>query len=196
MRWFDLAPEKLSERARDQKTTDQDYRPTRHRALRLILRRRVHANSFKILPSPTLEAPMKFEHSLDIAADPAKIYQLYADVAAWPKWDPEVLESSINGAFASGSVGSVKPKGGPKSEMRFMDVKPNTSFAVQCKLPLCLMRFEHELVAKGSASTTATHRVMFSGFLAPLFGRLIGNGIKRTLPATMEGLKRAAEAEK
>jgi hypothetical protein len=137
---------------------------------------------------------MKFEHTLDIAAEPAKIYQLYANVAQWPTWDPEVLESSINGAFVSGAVGSVKPKGGPKSQMTFLDVKPNSFFAVQCKLPLCVMRFEHELVLKG-AITSATHRVMFSGFLAPLFGRLIGNGIKKTLPATMDGLKRAAEAK-
>jgi hypothetical protein len=54
------------------------------------------------------------------------------------------------------------------------------------------MTFVHELVANGS-TTTATHRVIFTGLLAPLFGRLIGTGIQQTLPATMDGLKRAAE---
>jgi Polyketide cyclase / dehydrase and lipid transport len=160
----------------------------------MLIRRILRYLRLTVTASDRLGTSMKFEHSLDIAADPATIYQLYADVADWPQWDPEVLESSINGSFASGTKGSVKPKGGPKSEMTFLDVKPNSFFAVQCKLPLCVMRFEHELAAKGR-TTTATHRVTFTGFLAPLFGRLIGNGIKRTLPATMAGLKLAAESK-
>ncbi len=136
---------------------------------------------------------MKFQHSVHIAAKPADIFSLYADVDGWPKWDPEVVESSISSAFTTGAVGTIKPKGGPKSKIEFVEVKPNVAFIAQCRLPLCVMTFEHELVPKGS-TTTATHRVIFSGFLAPLFGRLIGTGIQRTLPATLDGLKRAAEA--
>jgi hypothetical protein len=136
---------------------------------------------------------MNFQHAVNIAAKPADIFKLYANVAEWPKWDPEVIESSLSGAFAAGAVGSIKPKGGPKSKIELTEVKPNVGFTVRCKLPLCVMTFGHELVAKG-ATTTATHSVSFTGFLAPLFGRLIGTGIQKTLPATMEGLKRAAEA--
>lgn len=137
---------------------------------------------------------MKFEHAISIEASPADIYKLYANVAQWSLWDPEVEASNVVGKFETGASGSLKPKGGPKSKLSFIDVKPNTFFSVQCKLPLCIMTFEHELVPKGP-STTATHRVAFSGLLAPLFGRLIGNGIRRTLPDSMRGLKRAAEAK-
>ncbi|MGL4576839.1 MAG: SRPBCC family protein [Burkholderiaceae bacterium] len=129
---------------------------------------------------------------MQIAAKPADIFNLYADVNGWPKWDPEVVEASLSGAFTSGAVGTIKPKGGPKSKIEFIDVKPNAAFTAQCKLPLCLMTFVHELAPNGS-STTATHSVIFSGLMAPIFGRLIGTGIKKTLPATMDGLKRAAE---
>ena len=136
---------------------------------------------------------MNFHHSVQISAKPADIFKLYADVNGWPKWDPEVVESSLSGAFTAGAVGEIKPKGGPKSKIEFVEVKPDVAFTARCKLPLCVMTFEHQLVPKGS-TTTATHRVVFSGFLAPLFGRIIGTGIQKTLPATMEGLKRAAEA--
>jgi Polyketide cyclase / dehydrase and lipid transport len=136
---------------------------------------------------------MNFQHSVLIDASPADIYTLYADVVRWPIWDSEVQESSISGVFETGATGSLKPKGGPKSKIFFTDVKPNTSFTVQSKLPLCTMTFEHELVPNG-LSTTATHRVLFTGLLSPVFGRLIGNGIRRTLPETMRGLKRAAES--
>jgi hypothetical protein len=100
---------------------------------------------------------MKFQHSLSIDASPADIYKLYANVDQWSRWDPEVESSSLVGKFATGASGTLKPKGGPKTNLSFIDVKPNTSFVVQCKLPLCLMTFEHELVPKG-ASTMATHR--------------------------------------
>jgi hypothetical protein len=136
---------------------------------------------------------MNFQHSLNIAAKPKDIFKLYANVSDWPSWDPEVIESSLSGSFTTGAIGSIKPKGGPKSKIELIEVKPDVGFTVRCKLPLCVMTFGHELMAKG-ASTTAIHSVTFTGFLAPLFGRLIGNGIKKTLPATMEGLKRAAEA--
>jgi Polyketide cyclase / dehydrase and lipid transport len=136
---------------------------------------------------------MNFQHSVNIAAKPADIFNLYANVDGWPKWDPEVIESSINGTFTPGAIGMIKPKGGPKSKIELIEVKPNVGFTIQCKLPLCVMTFGHELVPEGS-TTTATHRVTFTGLLAPLFGRLIGTGIERTLPTSLQGLKQAAEA--
>jgi hypothetical protein len=136
---------------------------------------------------------MEFQHTLDIEAKPEHIYKLYSDVAGWPKWDSEVEMSSISGAFEKGAEGTLKPKGGPQSKIQFIEVKPGLCFTVQSKLPLCIMTFEHELISKG-ISTTVIHRVTFTGFLSPLFGRLIGKGIQRTLPETMAGLKRAAEA--
>jgi hypothetical protein len=35
--------------------------------------------------------------------------------------------------------------------------------------------------------------VIFDGLLAPLFGRLIGSGMRKTLPKVMESLKAVAE---
>jgi Polyketide cyclase / dehydrase and lipid transport len=136
---------------------------------------------------------MNFQHSVSIAAKPADIFNLYANVDGWSKWDPEVIESSINGTFTSGAVGMIKPKGASKSKIELIEVKPNVGFKIQCKLPLCIMTFGHELVSEGS-TTTATHRVTFTGLLAPLFGRLIGTGIKLTLPTSLQGLKQASEA--
>ena len=135
---------------------------------------------------------MQFEFSTLINASPATIYALYADVANWPQWDPDVKSASVNGAFVSGATGVIVPNGGPKSEIRFLDVVANKSFSAQCKLPLCVMRFEHDLTAQGP-QTQATHRVVFEGLLAPLFGRLIGSGMRKTLPKAMLSLKAHAE---
>jgi uncharacterized protein YndB with AHSA1/START domain len=135
---------------------------------------------------------MQIEASTQINAPAATVFALYEDVAQWPVWDADVKSASIQGAFVSGARGVITPNGGPKSDILFSEVIRNKSFTVDCKLPLCMMRFEHELEAQGNG-TRATHRVIFDGLLAPLFGRLIGSGMRKTLPKVMESLKAVAE---
>lgn len=135
---------------------------------------------------------MQFETSTFIAAQADTIFALYADVPNWPAWDPDAKAASIEGDFVSGAKGVITPNGGPKSTIHFTEVIRNRSFTVDCNLPLCLMRFEHELEA-AAGGTRATHRVIFSGASAFLFGRVIGSGMKKSLPQALAGLKAAAE---
>jgi hypothetical protein len=135
---------------------------------------------------------MQFEVCTQIKAPAATVFALYENVPQWPVWDTDVKSASIQGAFVSGAHGVIVPNGGPKSAIVFSEVIRNKSFTADCKLPLCMMRFEHELVEQGDG-TRATHRVIFDGLLAPLFGRLIGSGMRKTLPKVMESLKAAAE---
>jgi uncharacterized protein YndB with AHSA1/START domain len=137
---------------------------------------------------------MQFEASTQINAPSATVFALYANVSGWPTWDSDVKTASLAGAFVSGAKGVIVPNSGPKSEIIFTEVVKNKKFAAQCKLPLCVMRFEHELDDSNGSGTQATHRVIFQGFLAPLFGRLIGSGMRKTLPHALAGLKQAAEA--
>ncbi len=138
---------------------------------------------------------MQFEASTQINAPSATVFSLYANVAGWPTWDHDVKTASLDGAFVSGAKGVIVPNGGPKSEIVFTEVVKDKKFIAQCKLPLCTMRFEHELDDTQGSGTQATHRVIFQGLLAPLFGRLIGSGMRKTLPNALAGLKQAAEAK-
>lgn len=131
---------------------------------------------------------MQFEHTLRMAATPARIFARYADVASWREWDEDLKASSIDGVFVSGATGVVEPKSGPKSKVRFVDVKPDEGFAVECGLPLCTMRFEYELRPTGGG-TVVTHRVVFKGALAWFFGRVIGSGMRADLPKSMQRLE-------
>jgi hypothetical protein len=136
---------------------------------------------------------MYIEHSQRIPASPERIFALYADVANWTIWDPDLKTATIDGPFASGTTGMVVPKSGPKSKVLFTDVQPQRGFAVECKLPLCLMRFEHSLKPTGGG-TLATHGVRFSGPLAWFFGRVIGSELRKSLPKALAGLQAAATA--
>lgn len=137
---------------------------------------------------------MQFEERIVIAAPAEKVFSLYIDVKNWSSWDPDVKASSIEGQFISGAIGTLQPSNGPKAKIAFTEVVPNRSFTVESKLPLCVMRFEHEL-SSHTGGTKAVHRVVFEGLLSPLFGRIIGSQIQKGLPHTLQGLKHAAEQQ-
>ncbi|ELV8595254.1 SRPBCC family protein [Vibrio fluvialis] len=135
---------------------------------------------------------MEFKEKIFINAVPEKIYPFYSNVNDWAAWDPDVTSSSIDGDFVQGTKGRLNPMKGPEAKIEFTEVTINKSFTTISRLPLCQISFEHELRGKGM-QTEVIHAVKFSGFLAPLFGRLIGKQMKRALPATMKGLKQAVE---
>ncbi|HFU75064.1 MAG TPA: polyketide cyclase [Bacteroidetes bacterium] len=139
---------------------------------------------------------MEFSHSVQIKATPQTIFNIYADVNNWSIWDKDVELSSIEGEFKTGAIGELKPKGAPKSKIFFTEVIKDKSFTTLGKLPLCKMYFEHTINIKDENTTTVTHTIKFFGFLSPIFGRLIGNGIKKNLPDVLEGLKIQAVANK
>ncbi|WP_253821350.1 SRPBCC family protein [Vibrio rotiferianus] len=135
---------------------------------------------------------MIFEKRISVEASPQRIYALYTDVENWNQWDKEVKCSHLTGAFEIGSEGILQPSSGPKSKILITDIVPNQSFTVMSKLPFCLLLFEHELLVRGKV-TEVIHRVKFSGLTSFLFGKLVGNQIRKGLPSTLQGLKKRAE---
>ncbi len=134
---------------------------------------------------------MSIVHSIEVDAPRRQVFSLYADVGSWPAWDSETLAVQLP-ALRPGASGWLKPRQGPKANIRVSEVTPDTSFTVESRLPLCRMQFGHELDGE-EGRTIVTHWVRFTGPLAPLFRRLIGRDIDRTLSRTLAGLKRASE---
>lgn len=135
---------------------------------------------------------MDISHSIRIAAPRNQIFARYADVASWPTWDSELIDVHLP-AFAHGASGWLKPRQGPKSKIKLVEIKQDRCFTVESALPLCRMQFGHDL-ADEDGQTRVTHWVCFTGTLAPLFRRLIGKAVARSLPDTLAGLKLACEA--
>lgn len=130
---------------------------------------------------------MDIEQRISIKSSLSQVFSAYEDVAHWSSWDPDVLASSINGNFEVGTTGKLKPAKGPELKFVLVEVTRHHSFTAEGQLPLCTIRFEHELAAVGE-EVEVVHRVLFSGVLAPLFKRLIGSDIAKGLPATLIGL--------
>src|SRR4051794_25803220 len=47
-------------------------------------------------------------------ARPAAFFERWADMATWPEWNMDTEWVRLDGPFAAGSTGTLKPKGGPK----------------------------------------------------------------------------------
>jgi hypothetical protein len=73
----------------------------------------------------------------------AQIWKLMSDVDEWKTWDESVEDSKLRGEFATGSEFMLKPKGGPRINIKLVDVKPGRYFRDQTSFPLAKMFGEH-----------------------------------------------------
>ena len=139
---------------------------------------------------------MTFEHSISIDSNASDVFSTYVKVAEWPEWDPETESASLNGDFETGMTGKIKPKGSPVTKITLTEVTPDKSFTVECGLPLCKMHFVHLMNSKGGNSgpeTEVVNKLIFSGLLAPVFARLFGKSIDKSIPGSLQGLKNHIE---
>jgi len=133
------------------------------------------------------------EGSVAVLAPPSRVFALWSDAAGWPSWDPDLSDASLDGPFAAGSRGSLKPVSGPRTRIELTEVEADRGFEAVARLPLCRLRFVHRVEPVGSGCRVS-HSVHFSGPFAVLFRQLIGPSMQRGLPGTLAGLKAAAEA--
>jgi hypothetical protein len=121
-----------------------------------------------------------------------KVWQTLIDVENWHKWDTELLEAKLNGDFAIGTKGILKPKTGPKLKFYISEIIPNQSYTFNTIMPV------GELVIKRSLSmendrVQFTDDIAFTGFLKVVFGFMLGGQFRRVLPEVMNKFKNLAE---
>jgi hypothetical protein len=114
-------------------------------------------------------------------------------VAAWPRWDDGVEWARLDGAFAAGVRGEMKPKGGPKTRFELLTVDAGRGFSDRSFLPLTHLDFEHRVEPAGDGQVTVTHTIRFHGPLAFFFRRVIGKKIAAGLPGAVKALAALAE---
>lgn len=134
-----------------------------------------------------------FSHTETTAAAAAALWSHYADPESWPTWDRETEAVTVDGPFAVGTTGTLKPVGGPLTRFVLTEVTPGESFTDVTRLPLARLTFGHRIEPHDGGSRF-THTVTFTGPLAWLFRRVIGKGIAAGLPEAMARLADTAAA--
>jgi len=135
---------------------------------------------------------VNIEESIKIKTTPQQVFAIYKDVANWPSWDPETVSASIDGDFVVGTTGKIKPGKEPETKITWVEVTPDKSFTVECKLPLCKMQFIHEMTAEND-KTLVVNRIELTGLSSSIFGWLIGSKLKQGVQQSLLGLKEHVE---
>ena len=132
------------------------------------------------------------EHTAHSTASRETVWALWSDTAGWPRWNPTIAEVSLDGPFAEGTTGRLKPTHGPKAEMVLRDVRPAAGFTDVARLPGAQMRVEHEVADAPEGGSRVTERAVLHGPLARAWSLLLGRQLRRDMTAGAHASARAA----
>jgi uncharacterized protein YndB with AHSA1/START domain len=123
------------------------------------------------------------EHTAHSSASPRAVWDVWADVAELPRWNPTIQDVSLDAPFAEGTTGNMKPAKGPRSKLVLREVHPPAGFVVVSRLPGARMRIEHEVAEAPEGGSRVTERAVLGGPLARLWSVLLGRGLGRDMAA-------------
>ena len=134
-----------------------------------------------------------FEEKVTTTAQPERIWEIWTDVANWPKWDHGLKWSSIQGPFALGTKIKLKPQNGPKVTGCLVECSPLKSFSDVTHMPFTKIFFHHRLIQEES-HWVINHGIEIRGLLTPLLRRTLGAQIAKEMPEALRSLVKLAES--
>ncbi|WP_066903256.1 hypothetical protein [Millisia brevis] len=132
------------------------------------------------------------ETKLNISADPDAIWHRWSTPDLWPQDDPDTRAAFLEVPAAAGVSGWAQPRRGPRSALTVTRADQPSALDFRSSFPGATMSFEHELTPIDDTGYAMTHRLVFEGPLAGIWGRLIGASIARGFPSVMGSIVRNA----
>ena len=130
------------------------------------------------------------EESIEIAATPAQVWKLFADVANWKRWNAGIESIVIHGPFVAGTTFSMKPPGVEEFTNTLVEVRENENFTDETVIDGTRFVVRHALTGLPSGKTRVTYGTEVSGPAAAEFGPMI----TADFPDVLAALKRLAES--
>jgi hypothetical protein len=127
-------------------------------------------------------------------APPSAFFARWADVATWPEWNTDTEWVRLDGPFATGSTGVLKPKGGPKVKFVIESLVADREFVDVSLLAGARLTFRHLVETSPADGTRVQVAVTLTGPLGWFWNLVLGNGLRASLPADLDRLVAAAEA--
>jgi hypothetical protein len=127
------------------------------------------------------------------SAPASAFFARWADMATWPEWNTDTAWVRLDGAFAEGATGVLKPKGGPK--VRFtVERLDDHHFVDVSRMPGGRITFAHHIEETG-AGTRIDVTVDIDGPLGFVWRRILGSGFRAALQPDLDRLVATAEAD-
>jgi len=137
------------------------------------------------------------EETVLTTATDEQVWGVWSTPNDWHQWDNGLEWARLDGPFVTGSRGRLKPVGGPEVTFVLLNVLSKRRFTNRSFLPLTHLDFIHSYTPGTSPEQGGqiTVRIEMHGWLTPLFRRIIGRDIQKTLPETLRRFARQAEKD-
>jgi len=138
---------------------------------------------------------MRYETTVDIAADADRIWATWVDIEGWPDWSESVESAQRldDGEFDVDSPARLKQPKMRAAEWEVTDVDPGRSFVWRTRSGGLDMVATHAMEPTGDGVRVALSFEL-TGPLSGLVGRLGGGRIRRYIGMEGDGLKAHCEA--
>jgi uncharacterized protein YndB with AHSA1/START domain len=113
-----------------------------------------------------------------------QIWAVWSDAERWSEWNSGVRSATLDGPFAAGTKGRLRPASGPTGTIEIVELERNVLWVTVTRLPGARFRLEHRIDDGPDGQLQVTYRGRLSGRLAPLYVRLQ----KGALIAAVEGV--------
>ncbi len=134
-----------------------------------------------------------FEYTQETSAEAEAVWRLWSDPPSWPRWDEDLEEVSLDGAFEFGSTGTLKPKGMDGFGFELTRVEVGVGYTDETALPGAVLRFDHDLV-RDNGRLQIVQRVTMEGPAANDYFGELGTGIVLDVPEALRKLAALAES--
>jgi hypothetical protein len=126
--------------------------------------------------------------SVETLATPEQIWPFYAAANNWKQWAPHIEWSRLIGEFEPGGAVECKFRRQRLLVFRILASEAESGFIAEARAgPGLRLRLEPSIRRTG-ATTTITHRVVLDGFVAGLWGRLLGGTVRGRMRRAMAHL--------
>jgi len=123
-------------------------------------------------------------------AAPDAFFARWADMGSWPEWDDALAWSRLDGPFAAGATGVLKPRRGPKARFLIETLEPGAEFTDVSMLPGARLRIRHLTEVVQDHRTRVTVEVSIDGPLSGLWAVVLRRSVTRS---TLRGVRRLAD---
>ncbi|MFI6172795.1 SRPBCC family protein [Nocardia sp. NPDC051052] len=123
----------------------------------------------------------------------ASIWQAATDVAHWADWDPHEEKARIDGPFAPGTKGWVKPKGAPAGPFTITAVDEGGSWTSEAGIPFGKIRGHYTYTPVGEGAVRVVKRMEIHGPFRPIFRLIWEKGIRSDMHLSFAALEQEAQ---